>query len=299
MWQRSRIAVIRRLSTASSSPMQTLHRIDELRVQLRAWRMAGERIAFVPTMGNLHAGHSSLIEAARSHADRVVASIFVNKAQFGLNEDFDQYPRTLEADQRELEARGADLLFAPDTGEMYPDGLPNTTVTVGTLTNILCGKYRPGHFDGVSTVVSILFNIVQPDVAVFGSKDYQQLQVIERMVHDLRLPVQIVAAPIVRDADGLAMSSRNQYLSAVQRAQAAGLYACLQQAAAAIRADFANHETICASAQEALRNQGFNPQYFELHGAGLEPATEGGPWVLLAAAMLGRTRLIDNIEFSR
>lgn len=279
--------------------MQTLHRVAELRAQLHSWRMAGERIAFVPTMGNLHAGHSSLIEAAREHADRVVASIFVNKAQFGLNEDFDQYPRTLEADQQELEARGADLLFAPDTAEMYPDGLPNTTVSVGTLTQVLCGKYRPGHFDGVSTVVSILFNIVQPDVAVFGSKDYQQLQVIERMVHDLRLPVEIVAAPIVRDADGLAMSSRNQYLSAEERARAAVLHACLQEAAQAIREDFSARASICSAAQQRLRKHGFEPQYFELYGAGLAVAEESGPWVLLAAAMLGRTRLIDNIEFTR
>lgn len=277
--------------------MQTLHRIDELRGQLRQWRMAGERIAFVPTMGNLHAGHSSLIEAAREHADRVVASIFVNKAQFGLNEDFDQYPRTLDADQKELEARGADLLFAPSNEEMYPDGLPNTTVAVGSLTNILCGAFRPGHFDGVSTVVSILFNIVQPDVAVFGSKDYQQLQVIERMVHDLRLPVEIIAAPIVRDADGLAMSSRNQYLEPAERAQAAKLYETLQNAGQAIEQNFADHPRICAEAFEALKQYGFKPQYLELYNQGLQPADADGPWVLLVAAMLGRTRLIDNLQF--
>lgn len=279
--------------------MKTVHTIEELRGTLRAWRLAGERIGFVPTMGNLHAGHSSLIDTARRHSDRVVASIFVNPLQFGLNEDYEQYPRTLEADQRELEARGADLLFAPSNQEMYPHGTPETVVHVGAITQQLCGHFRPGHFDGVATVVNILFNLVQPDVAVFGIKDYQQFEVIRRMVSDLRMPVELVAAPIVRDADGLAMSSRNQYLSPAERARAAELHAQLRRAAARIQTGFADHPRICRDAIAALQASGFQPQYFELRAPDLGAPSAEGPWVLLAAAMLGRTRLIDNIQFDR
>ena len=279
--------------------MKTVHTIADLRQTLRAWRLADERIGFVPTMGNLHAGHSSLIEAARQRCDRVVASIFVNPLQFGLNEDFEQYPRTLEADQVELEARGADLLFAPANAEMYPDGTPETVVKVGAITDELCGAFRPGHFDGVSTVVNIVFNLVQPDLAVFGIKDYQQFEVIRRMVADLKMPVELVAAPIVRDADGLAMSSRNQYLGEADRARAAQLYAQLQSVAAAVRADFVSYPAACEAAMAALREHGFEPQYLELRAPDLSVPTPDGPWVLLAAAMLGGTRLIDNLQFDR
>lgn len=277
--------------------MKTIHTIAELRATLRTWRLADERIGFVPTMGNLHAGHSSLIEAARERCDKVVASIFVNPLQFGLNEDFEQYPRTLEADQAELAARGADLLFAPSNAEMYPDGTPESVVHVGAITGELCGAFRPGHFDGVSTVVNILFNLVQPDLAVFGIKDYQQFEVIRRMVADLKMPVELVPAPIVRDDDGLAMSSRNQYLSADDRIRAAQLHAQLQRVAGTVQADFSCHQMACAEAGRALRDHGFEPQYLELRAPDLTAPTPQGPWVLLAAAMLGGTRLIDNLEF--
>lgn len=277
--------------------MQTVHQISALRRQLHQWRLQDLRIGFVPTMGNLHAGHSSLIEAAKRRCDKVVASIFVNPLQFGLNEDFEQYPRTLEADQRELQARGADLLFAPSNTEMYPNGTPEVVIKVGEITQQLCGQFRPGHFDGVATVVNILFNLVQPDLAVFGAKDYQQLEVIRRMVSDLKMPVELVAAPIVRDADGLAMSSRNQYLSAAERRQAPAIHAQLQAAAAAIRDDFSSAESACEAARKTLQDQGLEVQYFELRDACLSAPTEQGPWVLLCAAMLGRTRLIDNLAF--
>ena len=278
--------------------MQSVHQISALRRQLHQWRLQDLRIGFVPTMGNLHAGHSSLIESARSRCDKVVASIFVNPLQFGLNEDFEQYPRTLEADQHELQARGADLLFAPSNAEMYPNGTPEVVIKVGEITRQLCGQFRPGHFDGVATVVNILFNLVQPDLAVFGAKDYQQLEVIRRMVADLKMPVELIAAPIVRDADGLAMSSRNQYLSVDERRQAPAIYAQLQAAAARIKGDFSATQAVCADAVKVLQKQGFEVQYFELRDASLAAPTAAGPWVLLCAAMLGRTRLIDNLAFS-
>ncbi|HKZ74312.1 MAG TPA: pantoate--beta-alanine ligase, partial [Steroidobacteraceae bacterium] len=211
--------------------------IAAVRARVGAWHARGERVAFVPTMGNLHSGHVSLIEVARRHGHRFVASIFVNPMQFGPNEDYAQYPRTPRDDERMLAEAGCDLMFMPDVNEVYPHGLEHgARVAVPDLADMLDGKARPGHFEGVATVVDKLFNIVSPDVAVFGEKDYQQLAIIRRMVSDLCLPIEIIGAPTVRESDGLAMSSRNQYLTAAERKLAPRIYATLQQAAARLAA---------------------------------------------------------------
>jgi len=213
--------------------METVTSIAGVRAHVRGWRARGERVAFVPTMGNLHAGHVSLIERAAQHGDRFVASIFVNPMQFGPNEDFAHYPRTPARDAEMLAAAGCDLMFMPDVAEIYPAGAGRaTSVEVPELSTILCGEFRPGHFEGVATVVARLFNIVQPDVAVFGEKDFQQLTVIRRMTADLCLPIEIVGAPTVREPDGLAMSSRNQYLTEEERALAPRIFSALSVAAA-------------------------------------------------------------------
>jgi pantoate--beta-alanine ligase len=280
--------------------MQTVHTIERLRRMIADWRRAGLRTAFVPTMGNLHEGHLRLVDVARQHADRVVASVFVNPTQFGPNEDYARYPRTLEADRAGLEGRGCDLLFAPPVEEMYPDGGGSLTwVEVERLTDRLCGASRPGHFRGVTTVVSKLFNIVQPDVAVFGEKDFQQLVVIRQMVRDLFMPIEVVGVPTVREEDGLAMSSRNGYLSAEERAIAPGLQRCLQQAAASLRSGRPVIEVEQAG-MAALRSAGFDPEYFSVvRQADLEPPTAGDrELVILAAARLGKTRLIDNLPLA-
>ncbi len=272
--------------------------LDELRATLAAWRKGGERIAFVPTMGNLHAGHLDLIVEARHRADRVVASIFVNPMQFGEGEDFDAYPRTLEADTAKLTEAGVDLLFAPTVSAIYPSGArQQTRVEVPGLSDLLCGASRPGHFIGVATIVCKLFNMVQPDLAVFGEKDYQQLMVIRRMVTDLAFPVEIVGKSTVREADGLAMSSRNGYLSPEQRASAPSLYQALQATAKAIRAGNRDFNSLQAEAERALRQAGFRPDYYAIRRAeDLELPTENEPsLVILAAAFLGTTRLIDNL----
>jgi pantoate--beta-alanine ligase len=272
--------------------------LDELRATVAAWRKGGERIAFVPTMGNLHAGHLDLIVEARHRADRVVASIFVNPMQFGEGEDFDAYPRTLEADTAKLTDAGVDLLFAPTVSAIYPSGaLRQTRVEVPGLSDLLCGASRPGHFIGVATIVCKLFNMVQPDLAVFGEKDYQQLMVIRRMVTDLAFPIEIVGKSTVREADGLAMSSRNGYLSPEQRASAPLLYQALQATAKAIRAGNRDFNSLQAEAERALRQAGFRPDYYAIRRAeDLEPAAENEPsLVILAAAFLGTTRLIDNL----
>src|SRR6201996_9496688 len=212
--------------------METLTSIAAVREHVRAWRRDGLRVAFVPTMGNLHPGHVSLIEAARKHGDRFVSSIFVNPMQFGPNEDFAHYPRTPTHDEQMLADAGCSLMFMPNVSEIYPSGSERATrVEVPGLSRVLCGEYRPGHFEGVTTIVATLFNIVQPDVAIFGEKDFQQLTIIRRMVADLCFPVEIVGAPTVRDADGLAMSSRNQYLTPAERANAPRIYETLQAAA--------------------------------------------------------------------
>lgn len=280
--------------------IDTFTELDALRERVRSWKRDGLRVAFVPTMGNLHDGHFSLVKLARTHADRVVASVFVNPTQFGPNEDFARYPRTPDADARGLEAAGCDALWLPSVEAMYPYGVEATVrVQVPNVTSTLEGASRPGHFDGVATVVSRLFNQVQPDVAVFGRKDYQQLAVVRYMVRDLAFPIEIVGADIVREANGLAMSSRNQYLSADERAQAAQISRCLAAMADAVRAG-EPRETVEAGALQRLVEAGFEPDYAVLRRPDLTvPATgETGSMVALIAARLGRTRLIDNLEFT-
>jgi pantoate--beta-alanine ligase len=271
--------------------------IKSLRDTIAQWRKRGARIALVPTMGALHAGHISLVHAARKRARRVVVSIFVNPAQFGPNEDFSRYPRTFEADLEKLAAAGADLVFAPAVAEIYPDGFATRIVQEGPAAAGLDDKFRPGHFSGVATVVAKLFTAVTPDFAVFGQKDYQQLQVIKTMVRDLHLPVQIIGAPIVREKDGLALSSRNVYLSVDDRAAAPVLYAALRECAKAIKAD-TPIETALAAARRKILSAGFALDYVEArHAQTLAPATDPGAAGirLLVAAKIGATRLIDNI----
>lgn len=278
--------------------MQIFQKITEVRDQIAVWRRAGQKIAFVPTMGNLHAGHLALVTAAKSRAECVVVSIFVNPLQFGPNEDFAKYPRTLEADTNVLRGAGADLLFLPEVGEIYPQGQKAATkVEVPEVSEGLCGVFRPGHFAGVATVVAKLFNIVQPDVALFGKKDYQQLQVIRRMVADLCFPIEIIGLDTVREVNGLAMSSRNGYLSVAEREQAAALYRSLKQAVDRLRAGDRDYARIEAAGLAELQAQGFRPDYFSIRRADNLAAPEVGvPLVVLAAAWLGKTRLIDNIE---
>ena len=264
-----------------------------------SWKRDDLRVGFVPTMGNLHAGHHSLVELARRHADRVVASVFVNPTQFGPGEDFARYPRTPEADADGLDAAGCDLMWLPSVETMYPHGVEaSVRVRVPAITGILEGAHRPGHFDGVATVVSKLFNQVRPDVAVFGRKDYQQLAVIRYLVRDLAFPVAIVAGETLRESDGLAMSSRNQYLSPGERPVAAIMYRVLQSMREHSLAGVARAE-LEASARRALQDAGFEVDYAVLRRQDLgEPGDgEPGPSVALVAARLGRTRLIDNLEF--
>lgn len=277
--------------------MRTLRDISELRATLRDYRLKGQRIALVPTMGNLHAGHLALIATARQHADVVVSSLFVNPMQFGPGEDLDAYPRTFDADQRQLTDAGCDLLFAPTVSALYPNGLDaQTRVHVPEVGDGLCGGSRPGHFDGVSTVVSMLFNLVQPDVACFGEKDYQQLAVIRKLVADLHMPIEIIGVPIVRADDGLALSSRNGYLSAQERATAPMLYKTLCELRdALVRGESA--EQVLHRGKTALYDAGFTPDYLELRDATLGPVTDTTHHaVLLAAAKLGPARLIDNLS---
>lgn len=281
--------------------MQVIQRVVELRQHLEPLRQAGKRIGFVPTMGNLHEGHLQLIRLARQQADIVVASIFVNPLQFGLNEDWEQYPRTLERDSAMLVAEGCDVLFCPTDREMYPNGMETQTkVEVPTMTNILCGASRPGHFLGVTTVVAKLFNMVQPHVAVFGIKDYQQLAVIRRMTEDLCIPVGIIAAPIARADDGLALSSRNGYLTAEERPRAVALYQALCRAREAIAGGRRDYATIEKEARETLAESGMRPDYFSVrHARTLEEASpDDRDLVLLGAVYLGKTRLIDNVSVS-
>lgn len=278
--------------------MLTVYTITKLRAQLRLWRLSHEQIALVPTMGNLHAGHLKVVEEARARAQRVVVSVFVNPLQFGLGEDFQNYPRTLAADQLKLQAAQADLLFAPSVEEMYPGGQRDVTqVIVPGLSDILDGQSRPGHFTGVATVVTKLFNIVQPDIAVFGRKDYQQLQVIRRLVNDLSMPVEIVGVTTVREADGLAMSSRNQYLTSAERARAPCLYRTLGETAAALRAGQRDFEYLEAEAARTLSAH-MKPDYVAIRAADtlIVPETNTRDFVVLAAAWLGKARLVDNVE---
>ncbi|MFP5382586.1 MAG: pantoate--beta-alanine ligase [Gammaproteobacteria bacterium] len=280
--------------------MQTLHTIAETRAQVRAWQNAGETVAFVPTMGNLHAGHITLVHEGRKAAQRVVASIFVNPTQFGPNEDFDKYPRTLAADTERLVAAGCDLLFAPSVDEMYPHGKTQTVVHVPGLGDALCGKSRPGHFDGVSTVVSKLFHIVPADVALFGEKDFQQLAVIRRMASDLAFPVRIIGVPTVREANGLAMSSRNGYLTPAQKETAAVIYQSLRAARDAILGGARDFVAVAGEAAGAIRAAGLEIDYVDIrNGHTLAAADANDDYLVIAAATrLGGTRLIDNIAFS-
>ncbi len=281
--------------------METIESIANLRACVRAWHGAGERVAFVPTMGNLHAGHLTLIGEARARAQRVVASIFVNPMQFGPGEDLDAYPRTLERDRERLEAAGCDLLFAPSAVTMYPRGsAAQTLVEVPGISDILCGESRPGHFRGVATVVCKLFNMVHPDLALFGEKDFQQLLVIRLMVEDLAMPVEIIGVPTVRESDGLAMSSRNGYLSASERACAPALHRVLTAARDALCDGFAV-EAVEQAALAALRKDGLAPDYVQVRVADdLRPATPADrDLVVLAAVYLGRARLIDNLRVRR
>lgn len=279
--------------------MQIVTRIEDMRALVRGWRMSGESIAFVPTMGNLHAGHASLIGAAHHHGRRVVASVFVNPLQFGPNEDYAAYPRTPEEDAALLTGQGVDVLLLPTVEEMYPLGVAGSTIVdVPELSGILCGAVRPGHFQGVATVVVKLLNLVQPDVAIFGEKDYQQLTIIRRSVEDLCLPVKIVGAPTVRADDGLALSSRNRYLSATERAIAPTVYRALDRARRRLESGDADLADIRREGLESLRAAGFRPDYFEVRMAGtlVEPSGQDIDVVVLTAARLGRARLIDNVQ---
>lgn len=281
----------------------SLDRVDDLarlRATVRGWTLAGERVAFVPTMGNLHAGHFSLVRLARTLADRVVASVFVNPTQFGPNEDFDRYPRTPERDAEGLRDAGCDVLWMPDVTTMYPFGADRAVqVRVPGVTDVLEGAHRPGHFDGVATVVARLFLQVQPDVAVFGRKDYQQLAVIRYMAREMSFPVEIVAGDTVREPDGLAMSSRNQYLSGDERMRAPAIHRVLQAMRDGVGAGRAV-ESVEDEAARALEAAGFAVDYAVVRTRDFRPlASSDRTLVALVAARLGRTRLIDNLEFER
>lgn len=286
--------------------MPTIHHcIAELRAALKPYR-SQQRIALVPTMGNLHDGHLELVRIAKQHADIVIVSIFVNPTQFGVGEDFDSYPRTLESDVAKLATVDTDYVFAPSIDEMYPVLPPPTSISTGAITDQLCGKSRPGHFDGVGIVVSKLFNIVQPDVAIFGQKDYQQLAIIKQLVRDLSYPIDIIAAPIVRAPDGLALSSRNQYLSKAEREIAPVLH----QELLGLAQQLVGHkhierglETLIQETSERITTAGFAIDYLEVKTTQLqsilsndseESQAEPQKLIILVAAALGRARLLDN-----
>ncbi len=279
--------------------MLTVDSRNALRDQVAQWRLAGETLAFVPTMGNLHDGHLTLLAKAKEVADRVVASIFVNPLQFGPFEDYDQYPRTPDSDERMLLDMGVDLLFAPRAKEMYPLGREmSTKIEVPGISDILCGMQRPGHFVGVATVVAKLFNLVQPDYAIFGEKDFQQLAVIRHMTLDLCMPVKVIGAPTHREEDGLAMSSRNQYLTESERALAPQLFATIEDVAREIREGRRDFEDLCEWALARLAQAGFRPHYLEVRDVSdLRKAdAQSTELVVLVAAQLGRARLIDNVR---
>jgi len=280
----------------------TLGTVGKLRTRRATWREAGERVAFVPTMGNLHHGHLELVRRGRELADRVVVSIFVNPLQFAPTEDLAAYPRTLAQDTERLLAAGADLLFAPTVEEMYPSPpAEQTRVEVRGLSDILCGASRPGHFVGVATVVCKLLNMVQPEVALFGEKDFQQLAVIRRMVEDLCVPVEIVGVPTVREPDGLAMSSRNGYLTEEERARAPALYRALRDAARALEGGTGDLDAVAQAAAAQIDAAGLETDYVSIRRATdlAVPEPRDRELVILAAALLGRARLIDNLRVRR
>jgi pantoate--beta-alanine ligase len=282
--------------------MNTVKTVRELRAAVARARSEGKRIALVPTMGNLHSGHTALVTKAAQRADFVVASIFVNPLQFGPTEDLATYPRTLAADQEKLLQAGCHLLFTPTVEEMYPHGMADQTIVrVPVVSEGLCGGSRPGHFDGVSTVVSKLFNMVQPDIAVFGQKDFQQLAVVSALVRDLNMPIQIIGEPTVRAADGLALSSRNGYLTEAERATAPALYRVITHIGEALHNGEQNHAQLLDDGKKALEAAGFRPDYLEIRQAvTLRSATpDDHDLVVLGAAFLGKTRLIDNLHLTK
>jgi len=279
--------------------MQTIKTKTAVRSTVAYWKEQRERVAFVPTMGNLHDGHLKLVQVARQRADRVLVSVFVNPMQFGQNEDIEAYPRTLEQDSANLAEHEADVLFVPDVHEIYPQSTQWTTrVEVPGLSDILCGASRPGHFVGVTTVVAKLFNIVQPDLAVFGEKDFQQLRIIQQMVADMDMPIEVIGVPTVREDSGLAMSSRNNYLSAQEREQAAQIYKTLQKVEQMLREEYPDFKNIEENAVKILENAGLRPDYVSIRRKLdlREPVTTDHELVVLAAAWLGRARLIDNLS---
>lgn len=280
--------------------MKQIKQIAGLRAQIKNWRQAGETIAFVPTMGNLHAGHLALVKRAQERGTKVIVSIFVNPTQFDRAEDLSAYPRTVEADCAALQVMGTNAVFLPTPDVMYPSGGLATKVVVPGISELLEGEKRPGHFTGVSTVVAKLFNLVQPDIAVFGEKDFQQLMLIRQMVRELDMPVQIEGLPTVREDDGLALSSRNGYLSAEERSIAPRLQQNLQQMVAHIAAGERDYATLQAQAMQALADQGFTPEYIEIRRSVdlLTPEENDEELVILASAWLGKARLIDNLPFS-
>lgn len=279
--------------------MQTISTLKELHQQLDSARAQGKRIGLVPTMGNLHRGHLSLVETALEHADFVVVSIFVNPLQFGPGEDLERYPRTLAEDQTQLKESGCHLLFTPSEREIYPQGRQGQTfVEVPGISDLYCGATRPGHFRGVTTIVNKLFNLIRPDVAVFGRKDYQQLHIIRRMVADLSIPIELVGVPTLRADNGLALSSRNGYLTAEELAVASSLYATLTEMSQALRQGEQSHKALVEQAEQKLESAGFRRDYIHiLRRSDMQPAgPEDRALVIIAAAYLGAARLIDNIE---
>jgi pantoate--beta-alanine ligase len=288
-------------NTAIDYPMEIVSTTADLRARVRAWHAHSERIAFVPTMGNLHAGHLKLVRHARGLAARVVVSIFVNPMQFGPAEDYATYPRTLEADTAALARVDADLVFTPPVAEIYPGDVERTTrVVVPGLSEILCGAFRPGFFTGVATVVTRLLNLVQPDIAVFGEKDYQQLILIRRMVSELCLPVDIEGVATEREPDGLAMSSRNGYLTPAERATAPALYRTLDALKTAVERGAGPYSALEGVANDTLIHAGFRPDYVSIRRAAdlAEPGTGDRALRVLAAAWLGAARLIDNLAIT-
>ena len=280
--------------------MQQITKIKALRSCVRDWHQQDQLVALVPTMGNLHVGHLQLVKQAKELADKVVVSILVNPTQFVAGEDFDTYPRTIEDDLVQLEAIGSDLIFIPEFDEVYPAGLEGETqVIVPELDSIFCGAFRPGHFTGVATVVSKLLNMVQPDIALFGNKDYQQLLVIKRLVTDLCIPVEVVGVETVREESGLALSSRNHYLDPQEKAVAAELHQALSGIAEAVKAGGNDYQQLEADAIAHLEDKGFKTEYLSIRNASNlgEPTEE--ELVVLAAAWLGKARLIDNILIKR
>lgn len=281
--------------------MQQISDITPLREIRRKWQIEGKTIAFVPTMGNLHQGHLHLVKQAKQRADIVVTSIFVNPLQFGPDEDLEAYPRTLEQDQAALAELGVDVLFTPHANDIYSRGLENQTfVEVPGLSYMICGASRPGHFRGVATIVCKLFNMVQPNMAFFGEKDFQQLQVIKAMVTDLSMNLQIFGVPTVREKDGLAMSSRNHYLTQAERQIAPSLYQCLQSLQSAIEQGRRDFSQLVSQTKRQLADTGFKVDYIEIRSVDtlLNPGHEETELVILAAAFLGKTRLIDNIQLN-